>query len=148
MSAFIDISQAMADHLETITGLSGVEVIVVKNRDLGDRVAEAIAKRSRKGVIAIRWVRFVNQDPNHIPARVESDFAVAIATKPILRRGEMRMDQIVEKTVSALHGFQPNTSFGHYHECRVMDGALVAETSAFLVHQLTVKAITPLPQAS
>lgn len=146
MSVFLDLADAMVAHLVGQDALSDVEIVAVRQKDLGSRVREAIAKKGKYGAIGIRWVRFTNPDPEHTPARLQSEYLVAVASKPVLRTGQAPLDNIMEVVINVLHGFEPETgAFPCYERLEVGSGGLVAEGDDFLVYQFSVKAITQLP---
>lgn len=148
MSVFLDLADKMVDRLKGASGLSGVVVLADKQRDLSNLFQRFINRHNRAGLIIVTWTGADNQDPDMIPPRYRAEYEVAVISKPIIRRGLTRADELVETAISRLHGWIPETN-GHCHtEMRTGRSRLANSPPKLLVHAFNARADLQLPSAN
>lgn len=138
MSAFLDIADSIKTRLDAQTGMSGVDVIVERQQDVGSMVARAIAKHAGQGAAIITWTGGRNSDPMMAPPRFSVPFLITLFSKPVIRDGQTAADDIVETICYALHLWNPDAD-AHCYEDITVDGITLLDAGEkLLVHQIAL----------
>lgn len=102
MSKFYDIADAIAARLQSVPALSGISVVVDRQRDIASELRKAIGKQSGC-LILITWVSASNEDHTADGPRFASKYTVTLFSKPVIRAGETPADDVIEAVITALH---------------------------------------------
>ena len=136
MSAFLDKSDAIKGRLEAIPALDSVGVLVDHQKDIASEFKKAMAK-VKGGVVVIFFDSYQTIEPDVAASQVESEFAVTVWTKPILRRDETPADDIVSDIHKSLHGWEHEE--GNCRNKAIVARGRVIPNQQFLIHELRIK---------
>lgn len=112
-------------EIQPAVDITGLEVIVDRQKDVPNRVAATMAK-SQGVVISILWSGFVTLDPLATRPRLGNAYSVTIWSRPVLEEGDLPADDVVEAAVVRLWNWVP-TDFHAFGECQVRDGGIVPD---------------------
>lgn len=107
MSAWLDVAEDMARRLRGINALTGVEVIVDRQKDVRAAIAVAVAKATGCA-ITILWTGAQNKDTRaEYTYRSGGSYTLRVWAKPIIAGRETPADDVAEAVATALQGWIP-----------------------------------------
>lgn len=111
-----------AKELPTTLDLTQVEVVVDRQKNIGNEVSKAVAKATGTA-ITILWDGFVVLDKNASRPRLGHSYTLIAWSRPILAKDNLAADDVMESVIMRLWQWRPTG--GHaFGECEVKDGGL------------------------
>ena len=129
MSKALNIADEMAVYLRTLVALDGIEVIVDRQKDIEQKILNAVSASSGAEVV-ILYVGGRNPNPERMSSlRKTCKFSVTVETLPVIQTDEQaKSDELVEAIQAALHGWRSATQ--HCAEgMRVLGDELVPDNT-------------------
>ena len=143
MSKIIDQAEAIKFRLDNdVAELSGVAVIVDRQKDLGEEIKKAVAKAKGAAVI-ISASSGRNNKPDDSGLELLTSFSVVVITKPIKRKGEPDAITIMEQIIISIHDF-PLTLSTHCTRHAKVQGWKLINHSTYLIYEITLTTPTLL----
>ena len=144
MSAFYDLAEEITQRLKGVTVLSNLAIITERQRDIQKEVENAVGKQSG-GVLVVAWTSGnIEDDPAQGP-RFEGLFVITGFFKPVIRRGMIPADEVMQAIVVALHDWIPTSGHGiRYNRLRITNVA-PGTIGNLLTYQVTLTAAVQLP---
>lgn len=124
-----------AGELATPVDITGVEVIIYRQQDLGSKIAAASAKASGTAIV-ILWDGYVFPDAAARTPRISNSYTIEVWSKPVIANAELPADGVMEAIVRRLWHWVP-VGFSHLDECVLTGGGLVPD-SKFLKYDLSL----------
>ncbi len=129
------LSAPTTGELETAIDITGVAVIVDRQKSILTKVATAVG-RSQGTAIVILWGGFVTSDENASKPRLECRYTISVWSKPVLTQGGLAADDVMEAVIRRMWHWKPSGPHAH-GEARVKDGGIVPHTS-YLIYDCEV----------
>ena len=124
-----------ATELATPLDLTGLDVIVDRQKNILSEVTKAVAK-ARGTAVVILWEGFTTVDKNSARPRLAHSYNITVWSKPILAGANLAADDVMESLIARLWHWKPTG--GHaFSEAEVRNGGLVPD-SKFLKYDLEV----------
>jgi hypothetical protein len=124
-----------AGELATRIDITGVDVIVDRQKNILNKVAAAVGK-SKGTAIVILWGGFVTSDENASKPRLESRYTISVWSKPVIAQGDLAADDVMEAVIRRIWHWRPGGPHAH-GEARVKDGGIVPNAS-YLIYDCEV----------
>lgn len=136
MSAFLDKADAIKARLEAITELSGIDVLVDRQKDLRSEFTRSMAK-AKGAAIIIFFSGYDSHEPGVTGSEVTSEYSVWIWSKPVLKDGSITADEILSNVHTSLNGWISDDTACR-NKTEVSQGRLVSNNS-FLIYEVKAK---------
>lgn len=146
MSVAYDNAEKIAEVLRSAPKAGQVPVLVMNQSDLSNDFKIAIGKG--KGCIVIDWTGSANNDEIADEPRLVGTYTATLFTAPVLRRGEVTADDILEDIAVSLHDHRPNGQSSMMADRWVvtsMGPVGMSEDNKLLVYQATIRIPIQLP---
>lgn len=128
-------------ELETTIDITGVEVIVYRQKKIQSEIDAAVAK-AKGTAIVILWQGFRTLEKNAHRPRLAQTYNVSVWSKPIIAGDALTADDVMESILLRLWHWTPTG--GHaFGEAEVSDGGLVPDNK-FLKYDCEVAIPTTL----
>lgn len=122
-------------ELATTLDITGLEILVDRQRNLLSDVTKAVAK-ARGTAVTILWQGYQVADENARTPRMEHRYTVSVWSKPVLAGENLAADEVMEAVMNRLWQWIP--SGGHVHgEVKVKNGGLVPDNK-FLIYDCEI----------
>lgn len=128
-------------ELATPLDITGVPVIVDRQKDIAAEVTKAVSKTKGTAVV-ILWTGWKVADKNTRTPRLAHTYKISVVSNPVLAGGALAADEIMQSILLRLWHWRPTG--GHVHgELEVGNGDLVPNDS-FLIYECDVVIPTSL----
>lgn len=137
MSQFFTTADAIAAMLEAVPALSGMAIIVDRQKDIAAELQKHLGK-TNGGCLIVTWTGGTNEDESGDGPRFASTFTVTGFFKPVLRRGETPADDIIEAAAEALHDWR-RPAKPHVQDRLIVTAISPFDSAEFLAYRINLK---------
>jgi len=120
------ITAPAAGEISTPLDITGLDVLVYKQKKIQSEIDTAIAK-ARGTAVVILWQGFATLDKNAARPRLAQTYTITVWSKPIIAGDNLPADDVMESIVNRLWQWVPLGKHAH-GEAEIRDGGLVADT--------------------
>lgn len=136
MSVFLGVADGLAATLAEVESLSGIDIIVDRQKELDVKLRKSIAKKKGIGII-IFFSSARNSDQEDPTPQFENTYLVTVWSKPVIRKDETSSDEIVQTICQELHHWIHDGD-DCYQRAKASTVRLVPH-AAYLVYEITIK---------
>lgn len=118
MSAVLSMAEAVANQLESVPLLAGVNVLVQRPKDVESKILESLEQSKGLAVLVVYRGGENLSEENDKTILKKADYVVLVYMVPTLRP-EVAMESVCEEIQKALHGWAPTSGelAGHSKLC-------------------------------
>ena len=144
MSKLLDQADAIAAHLTAnVPELAGVDVVVDRQKDLGNEVKQAVGK-AKGAVVIVSAASGRNTTPGNKVLSFSSVLSVAVVSKPAKRKGQTLAMDIVEALMKSLHHHKTDLAKHCNKRVEVLSWKLLPSPT-YLIYEIQASIPTTIP---